>query len=237
MAAILVALVVAGCATRPLLERAIAARGGAVHGIVLSAEARVYAGLPGRWHYRRVYLAPDRYAWRIETSGDADTYVFDGDVVKSFVGVSEVARDAGPTAPLRSHARWTGVVLLDGLDAPGVSVAELTPGEIPAGAREGLRVRFADGVTYRLGFDDRTLLVWADGPLDLSPLTSGLTSAQFSDQRASGGIVLPRRASYFAGSQRLADETIDAACINPATLTAASFDEPATLPACPPESR
>jgi hypothetical protein len=66
-ATVFVALVAiaAGCTTRPLLERAIAARGGALQGVVLNAEAQVYAGVPGRWHYRRTYLAPDRYAWRI----------------------------------------------------------------------------------------------------------------------------------------------------------------------------
>jgi hypothetical protein len=90
-------------------------------------------------HGSRTYLAPDRYAWRIETTGDADTYVFDGSVVRSFVGDAEVAVDASPTAALRSHARWTGVVLLEGLDTAGVSVAELPPADLPAGREEARR--------------------------------------------------------------------------------------------------
>ena len=223
----------AGCTPRPLLERAIAARGGPLQGVVLQAEARVYAGLPGRWRWSRVYLSDGRYAWQIETSGEPDTYVFDGQVVRSFVGEREVASDASPTAPLRSHARWTGVVLLSDLDQPGIVIAELTPAELPAGVREGLSVRFADGATYRLGFDDHTLLMWADGPLDLSPLTSGITSADYADQRTSDGITLPARATYFAGDRRLAEETIEAACVNPPTLTPASFAGPSGLPACP----
>jgi hypothetical protein len=231
----LAALLAAGCTPRPLLERAIAARGGEVRGVVLEAAARVYAGVPGRWHYSRTYLAPDRYAWRIETAGEPDTYLFDGRVVRSFVGDAEVSSDASPAASLRTHARWTGVVLLAGLDAPGVTVAELLPDELPAGAREGLRVRFADGATYRLGFDDRTLLMWADGPLDLSPLASGPASARYADQRPAGGVLLPHRATYFAGTRELADESIDAACVNPPGLNAASFAAPTTLPPCPEE--
>lgn len=226
-------MLAAGCTPRPLLERAIAARGGEVRGAVLNAEARVYAGVPGRWHYRRTYLAPDCYAWRIETTGDPDTYLFDGRVVRAFVGDAEVASDAGPAAPLRSHARWTGVTLLTGLDAPGVTVVELPPAELPPGASEGLRVGFADGTTYRLGFDDRTLLMWADGPLDVWPLASGPVSVRYADQRAAGGVLLPHRASYFAGSRQLAEESIDAACVNPPALTPASFTAPTTLPPCP----
>jgi hypothetical protein len=237
VALVAIAAIAAGCTTRPLLERAIAARGGALQGVVLNAEAQVYAGVPGRWLYRRTYLAPDRYAWRIETTGEADTYVFDGSVVRSFVGDAEVAVDASPTAALRSHARWTGVVLLEGLDTPGVSVAELPPADLPAGAREGLRVRFADGATYRLGFDDHTLLMWADGPLDLSPLINGPTSARYDDPRPAGGILLPRRTTYFAGDQRLAVESIDAACVDPPALTPAAFADPASLPDCPADGR
>ncbi len=228
----MLAVVVAGCTTRPLLERAIAARGGPVHGIVLDAEARVYAGVPGRWRFRRTYLAPDRYAWRIETAGEADTYVFDGSVVRSFVGDAEVAVDASPAAPLRSHARWTGVMLLDGLDAPGVAVAELAPADLPAGAREGLRIRFADGATYRLGFGDQTLLMWIDGPLDLSPLAHGPASARYDDQRPAGPLLLPYRATYFAGDQRLAEESIVGACVDPPSLTPDAFSDPASLPVC-----
>ena len=57
MAIVAIAAIAAGCTARPLLERAIAARGGALQGVVLNAEAQVYAGVPGRWHYRRTYLA------------------------------------------------------------------------------------------------------------------------------------------------------------------------------------
>ena len=204
-----------------------------MRGVVLDAEARVYLGTPGRWQYRRTYLAPDLYAWRIETAAQPDTYVFDGRVVRSFIGDSEAASDASPTAPLRSHARWTAVSLLDGLDAPDVTVAELAPAEVPAGAREALQVRFADGGSYRLGFDDRALLVTLEGPLDLSPLVKASTAtAHYADQRVTGGVMLPYRTTYVAGTERLAEESLVAACVNPPALTPASFSGPDALPTC-----
>lgn len=226
-------MLAAGCTSQPLLARALAARGGDVHGVVLDAEARVYFGAPGRWQYRRVYLAPDRYAWRIETAAEPDTYIFDGTVVRSFVGDGETASDAGPDAPLRSHARWTAVSLLDGLDAPGVTVVELAAAEVPAQASEGLLVRFPDGITYRLGFDRHALLVTLEGPLDLSPLSNRTNAtARYADQRSTDGVMLPYRTTYFAGADRLAEESLRAACVNPPALTQASFTDPATLPAC-----
>lgn len=228
-----IALSLAGCATQPLLTRARAARGGPVDGIVLNAAARVYTGVPGRWRYTRTYLSPDRYAWRIETAGDPDTYIFDGTVVRSFVGDGETSVDASTGAPLRGHARWTGLSLLDGLDAPGVTVAELATAEVPDDAREGLQVRFADGATYRLGFDAAARLTSIEGPLDLSPLASGIASARYGDHRSIAGVVLPFRVSYYAGTQRVADEVIQAACVNPPLLTPASFQNPEQLPTCP----
>ena len=232
-ALLLATLVAAGCTPRPLLERALIARGGAVRSVLLCAEARVYAGVPGRWRFARAYLAPGRYAWRIDTAGEPDSYLFDGQVVRSFVGAAEVASDAAPTAPLRSHARWTGVMLLDGLDAPGVAVAELPAAALPAGAREGLQVRFTDGATYRLGFDDDAQLVVIEGPLDLWPLGSGPATVRYADPRPAGSVRLPSRATYFAGDRRLADETIRSATIAPPGLTPASFVDPAHLPPCP----
>lgn len=200
---------------------------------MLCAEARVYAGVPGRWRFARAYLPPDRYAWRVETTGEPDSYLFDGAVVRSFVGAGEVARDASPAAPLRSHARWTGVMLLDGLEAPGVAVEELPASDLPPGAREGLRVRFADGATYRLGFDDGAALVSIQGPLDLWPLGSGPATVRYAEPRTTGPLTLPARATYFAGDRRLADETIDAVLVDPPGLTAESFADPQRLPACP----
>lgn len=230
--AIAAALLLSGCATRPLLERALSARGGPLDGVVLAAAARLYTGAPGRWRYTRVYLSPGLYAWRIETAGEPDTYIFDGSAVHSYIGTAATSLDASPAAPLRSHARWTAVSLLDGLTAPDVTLAELPADELPSGASEGLRVAFPDGATYRLGFDHRALLTSIEGPLDLSPLASGPASARYDDPRRVGGVTLAFRATYFAAGQRIAEEAIEAACVNPPALTSAAFSAPERLPTC-----
>lgn len=93
--------------------------------------------------------------------------------MRSFVGTAEVSSDASPCAPLRTHARWTAVVGLDALRAPGVTLTALTAADLPAGVHEGLLATYPDGAAYRLGFDERALLVWVQGPLDFSPVRQG----------------------------------------------------------------
>lgn len=218
---------------RPLLERAIAARGGALHGVVLECEADVYVAFPGRWTYARTFLAPERYAWRIDTSAGADLYVYDGELVRAFVEGREVSQDANPDAPLISHARWTRVTLLQELDAPGVTVSEIPTTDMPPTVREALRVVLPDGSTYRLGFDERTLLVWAAGPLDVWPVAQGDAVAEYSAHRRAGDVLLPHATRYSVGPYRVADETVRAACVDPPALTPAAFADPRQLPDCP----
>jgi len=225
--------ILTGCTPRPLLERAIKARGGPLAGLVLSAETRVYAGVPGTWHYTRAFLAPDRYGWKIVTAADPICHLFDGTVVRCFIGAQEVSCDPSPRAPLRSHARWTAVVNLDALQASDLTLTALAAVDLPAGVHEGLLATFADGTEYRLGFDNRARLVWAQGPLDLSPVVKGDVTARFADHRRAGGLLLPFATSYSFGGSLLADEKILAACVDPSNLTAASFIDPASLPDCP----
>lgn len=225
-------LVLAGCALRPPVERAIAARGGEIHGLVLDAEADVHVGTPGRWEYTRAFLSPERYGWRIFTTAEPLTTLFDGTIVRSFVGTGEVSADTAESAPLRSHARWTAVVTLEALRQADLAIEPLPSAALPAGAREGLIVTFPDGSVYRLGFDADMLLIWAQGPLDLSPLGSGRVTAEFSDFRRTAGLRLPFAATYWMDDLRLADETIRAACVDPADLTPASFTDPDQLPTC-----
>ncbi|MEO8602277.1 MAG: hypothetical protein ABI629_06870 [bacterium] len=222
-----------GCTPRPLLERAIAARGGPLHGVVMTAEARLYRGLPGIWRYTRTFLAPDRYAWQVETSTGTDTHLFDGAATRSFVGSGEVGRDTNPAAPLRTQVRWTAVSLLDRLAAPDVVLYPLLPGELPSGAREGLLATFPDGAAYRLAFDEQVQLVWMRGPLDLSPLANGQAEARFSSTRRTANVLLPMEAQYEIDGYRLADETLLAVCVDPPGLTAASFADVTGLPPCP----
>ncbi len=233
LAGLALAALLAGCTPRPLLERAVAARGGPLRGLIQRIDAEVYTGLPGPWQWTRALLAPDRYAWTIQTSRDPDWYLFDGSTVRAFVGGAEVASDASSRAPLRSHARFTAVVNLDALAAAGVVLAPLAAADLPPEAREGVEARFADGAVYRLGFDERTLLVWAQGPLDLAPIGAGDATVRFADHRRAGGLLLPFTASYAFGVRRLATETVRAACVDPPRLTAASFLQPSALPDCP----
>jgi hypothetical protein len=227
-------LIVAGCAPRPLLERAIRARGGPLNGLVMRTENRVYVGAPGTWECTRVFLAPDRYAWKIVTAAEPHYHLFDGTTARSFIGQAEVSSDASPAAPLRSHARWTAVVNLDALRTLGVTVTPLEPTELPAGVREGLHVNFSDGTAYSLGFDERTLLAWARGPLDLSPAAKGDVTARFSDYRRTASLLLPFTTKYFVGALPLAEERAVAICVDPPGLTPSSFVDPAQFPECRP---
>jgi hypothetical protein len=224
----------AGCAPRPLLARAIRARGGPLHGLVEEIEAQVYVGTPGTWQWQRAFLLPDRYAWVIATATEPDAYLFDGSVVRSYIGTRAVSLDRDPAAPLRSHARWTAVVNLDALALPGVAVAPLAANELPTGAREGLAVVWADdGARYRLGFDEHALLVAASGPLDLSPVTSGDVTARFADFRRAHGLLLPFRRTYARAETPLAEERVRAACPDPPDLGPEAFVVPGRLPRCP----
>jgi hypothetical protein len=225
--------IASGCTPRPLVERAIRARGGPLSGLVIRANALVHTSAPETWEYRRAFLAPDHYAWTIVTLTEPIHFLFDGMTVRTFIGEADVSNDGSPYAPLRTHARWTALVNLDALTGPGVTVTALPREALPAGVHEGLEAVFADGARFRLGFDDRTLLIWAQGPLDLSPLAAGEVSARFGDYRRTGALLLPFSTTYALGPLPLADETVLAACVDPPALTAASFTDPAALPTCP----
>ena len=233
-AAVLAALVLAaGCAPRPLLERAIRARGGPLVNIARQVEADVYRAFPGTWRWHTVYMVPDRYAWTIFTAAEPDHYLFDGTTVRAFIGGRQVSADSDPSAPLRSHARFTAVVNLDALRLPGVRMAPLPEGELPPGASAGLAVVLADdGAQYRLGFDRRGLLVWAEGPVRLPPLGEGRVVARFSDFRRVAGFLVPFRTSYTVGDQPLADERALAVCPADPAVSLESFRTPRLLPDC-----
>lgn len=201
-------------------------------GFVTNVEDTVHAGVPGTWQCTRAFLVPDRFAWKIVTAGDPIYHLFDGTTVRCFIGTAEVSSDTSTCAPLRTHARWTAVIGLDALRAPGVTVTQLPVADLPAGVREGLLATFPDGTAYRLGFDDRTLLVWAQGALDFSPFGKGEVTARFADHRRTGTLLLAFSTSYILGTTPLADEKIVAACVDPPDLTPASFTDPTSLPAC-----
>lgn len=197
------------------------------------SDVDVYAGFPGHWRWRTVFLAPDRYAWSVETAHDPMHYLFDGTIVRVYLGGALTAEDASPDAPLRSHARVVGVALLDVLRSPGVSVRELGRAEMPPGCRAGLVAAFADppGV-YHVCLDARLRVRRVDGPVDLSPLGRGTVSVRFDDLRRVDGLVFARRARWLLDDQMLADECVTHLCLAPPGLDATSWRAPSALPVC-----
>jgi hypothetical protein len=234
LVAVTLAAVALGCAPRPLLERAIRARGGPLGPVVRQVEAEVHAAFPGTWQWRTAFMLPDRYAWTVFTTGEPTHYLFDGQVVRGFVGGREVTIETAPDAPLRSHARFTAVANLDALRLPGVLVAPLEGADLPPGATAGLLAVFPDdGSRYRLGFDAEARLVTVSGPLSLPPLARGELEARFTDFVRVRGFLLPRRTSYRFGAQALAEERALAICPE-APVPEAAFRTPGLLPACVP---
>ncbi len=229
--ALSVALAAAGCAPRPLLERAVRARGGALHSVMRSVEAEVTAGFPGTWQWRTAFLTPDRYAWSMVTAAGVDHYLFDGAVVRAFVGGRAVATDVSPEAPLRIQSRFAAVTNLDAVLDGGATVTPLPAGDLPAGVAAGASVVLS-GARYRLGFDERMLLVWATGPFDLPPLGGGELTARYDDYRPVEGLLLPFRVTYELGGRPLGVERTRHLCPNEPALTAASFASPDRLPPC-----
>jgi hypothetical protein len=96
----------------------------------------------------------------------------------------------------------------------------------------GVAVAAADGARYRLGFDDRALLVWATGPVDLPQMGGGELTARYDDYRRVRGLWLPFRVTWTVGAGRLAVERTLAACPNDPGLAPAAFERPALLPRC-----
>ena len=233
-AAVLAVLaLLAGCAPRPLLARAIRARGGPLDGVVREVEARVLRGVPGIWTWRTVFAVPDRYAWTIYTAAEPNHLLFDGTTARTFAGGQLVASEAGTTAVLRTHARFTAAMNLDALLLPGVQTAPLTAAELPAGAVSGLVAVYADdGSRYRLGFDARDLVVVCEGPIALPPVAAGRLEARPSDYRRERRWLLPHATAYALDGAPLAAETARAVCPAPGVLGPDAFRDPAGLPTC-----
>jgi hypothetical protein len=220
------AAVAAACAPRPpLLDRAIAARGGPLPALVREVDAEVERGFPGTWRWRTVQATPDRWAWSLTTADQPNHYLFDGRVVRAFVGDALVSEDATPTAPLRVQARFMAVVGLDALRLPGVVV---TPVDSAT-----LAVVFPDrGDRYTVAFDAAALVVRVEGPGDFSPFATGRLVATFDDVRAVAGYRLAHRVRYALDGEPLAVERVRRACPLPGGLPDSAFAAPRALPAC-----
>lgn len=227
-------MALAACAPRPLLDRAVRARGGPIGVIVVDAEAEVRRAYVGTWRWRRVLAAPERYAWIITTTNEPIGNLFDGEVVRSFVGGALATTDASPTAPLRSQARFVAVSQLDVLRLPGVQVTPIARDALPAGVADGLVAIFpASGERYTVLFDERLLPVRVEGPVDLSPIGRGTLVARQDDFRAVDRWLVPHHVVWTLDGSDLADERARAVCITAEAPAAASFEQPDRVPSCP----
>jgi hypothetical protein len=203
--------------------------------LVRESEAVVSLGFPGTWRWRMVIAGPDRYAWTVYTTGEPTHYLFDGAVVRSYVGGALTSEDASPAAPLRSHARFMALTRLGGLDAPGVGVRDLPASHRPPGSARALEAAFADtGDRYVVALDDAGRVRSVEGPVTLPPFGRPVLRATLADYRTVDGTPLPQRTSWTLDGAPLADERTRAACLVSPGVPAAAFRAPATLPACPP---
>jgi hypothetical protein len=221
LAAVLLGAV--ACAPRPVVERAIAARGGAVAGLVRDSDVQVAMGFPGAWQWRTVTALPDRYAWSITTNDQPHHYLFDGTEVRAFIGTALVSEDSTASA-LKTHARFVAVANLDVLRLPGVQVEQ-------TGAT--LTAVFPDrGDRYQIHLDANGLVTSVEGPIDLSPIAKGTLHAAYDDIRPVDGRQLPHHIHYDLDGHPLADEQVRRTCILRDGAPASAFSSPTTLPAC-----
>lgn len=226
-AAVALVAFAAACTPRAPVDRAIAARGGSIPGIVRESSVRVEQGFPGDWQWTTVASFPDRYAWSIVTNDQPHHYLFDGTTVRAFIGETQVAEAVG-AAGLATHARFVAVANLDMLRQPGVTIT-MTPS---AGGTQ-LDVTFADtGARYRVQLDTHDAVRRVEGPIDLSPVAKGTLVATYDDDRTIDGRRLPFHIRYELDGAALADERVVRTCILGTTPAASAFAAPTSLPRC-----
>jgi hypothetical protein len=216
-----------GC-SRPLLQRAIAARGGALTSLSREANAEVHEGFPGSWAWRFDYRVPDSLRWTIETYGEEQSIAYDGRTVRYYLGEAAIGNAPAALGDFRSEVRWMAVTTLDAVAGnAALTSRELTRDELPPGVVSGLAVTYRDdGARYALYFDDDDLLVAAEGPVAVPTIASGRMHAVFSDFRDTAGYLLPYRGRYTIDARPLFDEQVVRYVPNDPALTAASFRGP-----------
>ena len=114
VAAVALVALSSGC-TRPLLERAIAARGGPIQSVSRDADAEVQRGFPGRWAWRFDYRVPDQLRWTLDTYGETQSVSFDGRTTRYFLGSAALPDAPATLAGFGTVVRWTAVTTLDAL--------------------------------------------------------------------------------------------------------------------------
>jgi hypothetical protein len=221
----------AGC-TRPLVERAIAARGGAMQSVSRDADADVRRGFPGRWTWRFDYRVPDQLRWTLDTYGEAQSVSFDGRTTRYFLGSASLPNAPATLAGFETVVRWTAVTTLDALagGAPAATVRDLDARELPQGIAAGLEATYADGAVYVLYFDDRDLLVCAEGPIVVPTIASGRLRATYTDFATTDGYLLPRTADYTLDGEPFFRESVTRWTVDDPRLTPEAFAGPPPRP-------
>lgn len=219
-----IAALLPGCAANAV-DRAIAARGGPMESSLRQVQATVHRGFPGTWSWEIALRSPDLVRWTVHTFGEEQSYVYDGRRVLLYLGSASMPVDASAEQAFMTQVRWLAVTGLDVLrDAGRVAWEELPVPGLPAGVARGLRVRWLpDGATYSLWFDDRGLLVAAEGDVAMPPIGAGRLRAEFSDFALVGGRMLPRSGRYTLAGSLLVEERIVAWTPDDPGLTEASF--------------
>jgi hypothetical protein len=194
-----------------LLDAAIAARGGRVAGLVREVSAKVALGYTGQWTWVMEVRAPDFLRWEIGAAGARQALVHDRGAVRRFLGTAELPPAAGQASELGPMALFLTTIDLDALLRPEAAELERLPaGELAAGAAAGLRVQVAGtSAPFHLYFDERGLLVRADGPFASAitgPVTLSVTRSEF---RLQGGLLLPAREDFQADGHEFVKAEIE----------------------------
>lgn len=216
----------AGCARPSLVERALAARGGRLTAFTREVEARVDYGFPGVWRWEFAYRFPESFRLSFYTTGATQHYVFDGRTLSSHLGSVLVSHDSHDVAAYRSIASWLGVTSLAFLADP----TRATWKEVPAAGLgrdvvRALSVRLReDGARYALGFDAKSRLVAAKGPIEIPGIGAGRLAARFRDFRSVDGHDVPFAATYRLNDEPFFEEHVirflpGLAVLDPAALT------------------
>lgn len=207
----------------PIIDRAIAARGGAIHNLRRTVEMQVYFGFPGTWRFDYVFRVPHFYRWTVYTSEQPNHYLWDGKTMRAAVGSVVVGTDPSRNAPLRTHARWHAVTYLDSLCSGQLPVQFQSLPDNRIG-EESLLVRLRDdGSEYRLTFDRQARLRRASGPIDIPPFGAARLTQHYYDFRPAGGFWIAHGTRYEIDGTVLSEEQTLAFVANDPAIAADLF--------------
>lgn len=203
----------------PLIDRAIAVRGGEIRSLRRGAEMQVYFGFPGTWRFEYAFRVPYYYRWTVFTSEQPNHYLWDGETMRAAVGTAVVGVDPSGAAPLRSHARWHAVTYLDSLCSGDMPAQfQSLPGD--DSGEEVLLVRLLDDDSeYLLTFDRQARLLRASGPIEIPPFGATRLTQHYFDFRPAAGLRIAHATRYEVDGIILSEEQTTTFAVNDPALT------------------